>query len=68
MRFIKKITFIICFLLTLTFSSCFTEEKKPTYDELLEEHDKNKSGELFGMIVVGAIFCYIVYRMMKDDK
>jgi hypothetical protein len=68
MKRTRKIILSISLLLTFSINSCFEKEKKPSYDELMEEHEKNKSEELFGMIIVGAIFCYIVYRTMKDDK
>ena len=68
MKYIKHITLLIVVFFTFSITSCFEESKKPTYDELVEEHDSNKSEEFFGMIVVGAIFCFIVYRSMKNQK
>lgn len=63
MKHSKKI--ILLLLFNFSISSCTKEEKKPTYDDLLEEHEDNEDLETVAKVVVGAAFCYMAYRSMK---
>jgi hypothetical protein len=49
--------------LTLALFSC-NKERKQTYDELLEEHDKNNSftSAIYGILVLSA-FVYVGYKV-----
>ena len=58
---------IIKYLLIVTIAfaavSC-DEEKKPTYDQLIDEHDKNNSltSAIYGILVL-SVFVYVGYKV-----
>ena len=49
--------------LVFTIVSC-NEEKKPSYDQLLDEHDKNNSitSAIYGILVL-SVFVYVGYKV-----
>jgi hypothetical protein len=57
------LNYLLIASLALSLFSC-NEEKKPTYDELLEEHDKNNSftSAIYGILVL-SVFVYVGYKV-----
>ena len=56
------IKYLLIVTVVFTVVSC-EEDKKPTYDQLLDEHDKNNSitSAIYGILVLGA-FIYVGYK------
>lgn len=57
------IKYLLMVTLVLTAVSC-EQEKKPSYDQLLDEHEKNNSfiSAIYGILVLSA-FVYIGYKV-----
>jgi fucose permease len=66
MKSIIKLILIVAIVLTAV--SC-EEDKKPTYDQLLDEHEKNNSitSAIYGILVLG-IFVYVGYKVGTSLK
>lgn len=64
----KKYLIIILFgLLSYSITSC-SEDRKPTYQELLEEHEEKESTDNFVMFVIGLVTVIVIYRKIKKDR
>lgn len=65
MKYLKLLLMIL--VLTAAFSSCTTQERKaPTYDQLLEEHERDNFsvGGAIAVFITGVI----IYQLGKRKK
>lgn len=49
-------------------TSCFEDKKRPTYDQLLEEHEDKESTDNFFMFLIGVITVVAIYRNIKKGN
>ncbi len=64
----KKLLILLLFgLLTTSVTSC-SNDRKPTYKELLEEHEEKESTDNFVMFVIGLVTVIVIYRKIKKDR
>jgi hypothetical protein len=54
-------------LLSCSITSC-SKDRKPTYQELLEEHEEKESTDNFVMFVIGLVTVIVIYRKIKKDR
>lgn len=61
MKLLLKYLLVVALVFTIV--SC-NEEKKPSYDQLLDEHDKNNSitSAIYGILVL-SMFVYVGYKV-----
>lgn len=61
MKLLLKYLLVVSLVFTIV--SC-NEEKKPSYDQLLDEHDKNNSliSAIYGILVL-SFWVYVGYKM-----
>ncbi len=64
--------FPVIMTLSLFFStvctSCFEDEKRPTYSQLLEEHEEKESTDNFFMFLIVVITVVAIYRNIKKGN
>jgi hypothetical protein len=64
----KKYLIIILFgLLTTSITSC-SNDRKPSYQELLEEHEEKESTDNFIMFLIGLVTVIVIYRNTKKGR
>jgi hypothetical protein len=49
-------------------TSCFKDKTRPTYSQLLEEHEEKESTDNFLMFLIGVITVVVIYRNIKKGK
>lgn len=58
----------ICLLLSTSIISCNEEKSRPSYDQLLEEHEEQEFTDKFFMFLIGVVTVVVIYRNVKKDK
>lgn len=65
MKFINKLFVSLIFILMIT--SC-EEEKSPSYDQLMEEHEEKESFEFGAKVLIIGVTCYYIYKFAANRE